>query len=121
MAIALLNDCNPGIEPFEFNVLVYPEETETVTKGGIILTDRQREVEGIASVRGLLVAVSPAAFSYHDWPDSVKLPEAGDHVIFAKYAGTLITGDDGKEYRICKDKDITAIVRRRAEALKAVA
>jgi co-chaperonin GroES (HSP10) len=31
-------------------------------------------------------------------------------VIFAKYAGTLIKGRDGKEFRICKDKDIAAVV-----------
>ena len=33
--------------------------------------------------------------------------KVGDKVIFAKYAGLLYLGKDGKQYRMVNDKDIT--------------
>ena len=108
-----LNECNPGLDPVEYNVLIAPEEFEAVTKGGIILADATKEREELAQVRGLLVAVSPLGFNFDTWPeDGPPRPKAGDHVIYAKYAGTLIKGDDGREYRLCKDKDVAAVIRR---------
>lgn len=108
--IPALNECDPGFRPTEYNVVVIPEATEEVTKGGIILAQTLKEKEELASVRGRLVAASPLAFSYsEDWSEGER-PKAGDAVIFAKYAGTLIKGRDGKEYRLCKDKDIAAVV-----------
>ncbi len=109
--IPSLSDCNPGFAPFEYNVVIAPEEVETVTKGGIILTDAKKEVDGIATMRGRLVSVSPAAFDYANWPEGTRLPQPGDEVIFAKYAGVLIPGKDGREYRILKDRDIAAVIQ----------
>ncbi len=107
--IPTLSECNPGIQPSEYNVLVIPEDTEEVTKGGIILSTKTKEDNDIAAVKGRLVATSPHAFTYSsDWPDGA-MPKAGDAVIFARYAGTLLEGRDGKSYRLCKDKDIAAI------------
>lgn len=107
--IPALSDLNPGIEPSEYNVLVIPEETEEVTAGGIILAPKIKEDADIATVFGRLVAVSPHAFSYaSNWPEGT-MPKVGDAVVFAKYAGNLIQGRDGKEYRLCKDKDIAAV------------
>lgn len=105
-----LADCNPGFEAFEFNCVVLPDQVEEKTKGGIILVDQTKEATEAASVRGLLVNVSPAAFTYQDWPEGTRLPQPGDRVIFAKYAGTLIKGDDGFEYRILKDRDLAAVI-----------
>lgn len=121
MALIPLSDCEPGFEAFEYNVVVLADQVEEKTKGGIILVDNTRESTDAASVRGLLVNVSPAAFGYEEWADGTRLPQPGDHVIFAKYAGTLIKGDDGREYRLCKDRDIAAVIKPKAEALKAVA
>ena len=105
-----LSECKPGIEPMEYNVLIAPEETETKTAGGIILLDKTAETESLASQRGRLVAASPHAFSYAEWPDGARKPTVGDAVLFAKYAGGLIDGDDRREYRVVKDKDIIAVL-----------
>lgn len=108
--IPSLSDCNPGIEPTAFNVLIIAEPAEEKTKGGIILIDRAKETNDLASVRGRLLSISPLAFTYERWPEGSRKPEVGDAVIFAKYAGTLVEGQDGKEYRLCADKDISAVM-----------
>lgn len=108
--LASLEECNPGIEPVEYNVLVAPEDTEEVTAGGIILTTSIKETNDLASQRARLVAVSPHAFSYAEWPEGARMPKPGDAVLFAKYAGALIEGNDGREYRVVKDKDIVAVL-----------
>jgi co-chaperonin GroES (HSP10) len=108
--IPALNECSPGIKPSEYNVLIIPEDTEEVTAGGIILATSTKEMNDISTMRGRLVAVSPHAFSYSsDWPEG-SMPEVGQAVLFAKYAGTLVKGLDGKEYRLCKDKDVAAVM-----------
>lgn len=106
--IPLLNECKPGIQPTEYNVLIVPAVTEEVTKGGIILTSQTKQQQDISGVQGRILAISPHAFSYVDsWGDGQK-PEIGDVVLFAKFAGTLVEGNDGREYRLLKDKDICA-------------
>jgi chaperonin GroES len=105
-----LNECAAGLQPVEFNVLIAPEEVEERTKGGIILPGQTKETDQLAATKGRLVAVSPLAFTYESWPEGSRRPEVGDVVWFAKYGGTLVTGEDGKEYRLLKDKDVAAIV-----------
>jgi len=106
-----LEDCNPGLDPVEFNVLIAVDEAPSVTRGGIIIPENARESERLASMKGLLVEVSPLAFDYSDWPDGSRKPTPGDTVLFAKYGGILVDGDDGRQYRVCKDKDILAVYK----------
>lgn len=104
-----LKDCNPGFYPVEYNVIVYPEIVEEKTAGGIILPGSKKDMDQTASVRGRLVAVSPLAFNYDEWPENARKPQVGDEVVFAKYGGILIEGKDGVECRVLKDKDIMAV------------
>lgn len=106
--IPSLSECNPGLRPSEFNVLVLPEEVPEKTKGGIILTDTIKDADKASGRRARLVAVSPVAFSYAEFPEGTK-PVVGDIVLIAKYAGTLVDGLDGREYRIIKDSDVAAV------------
>lgn len=108
MAFPTLEDCKPSFAPVEYNVLIAPEETEQVTKGGIIKPPSFKEANDMASMQGLLVAVSPLAFNYDSWPEGSRIPQPGDYVIFAKYAGVLVE-DSGREWRLCKDRDIIAV------------
>jgi co-chaperonin GroES (HSP10) len=111
MAVPDLADCKPGIDPTEFNIIIAPETAETVTAGGIILLDNSKEAKDMASMIGRLVKVAPLAFSYakaEEWGDARK-PRPGDRVLFGKYAGVLVKGDDEREYRVCKDADIIAV------------
>jgi co-chaperonin GroES (HSP10) len=114
-------DCKPGIDPVEYNVLIAPEEAEAAysmkradgSTFELIKPDVTKESEDLAQMRGRLVAVSPLAFNYDTWPEEhiERRPKAGDAVLFAKYAGVLHKGDDGREYRLCKDKDVAAVIR----------
>lgn len=104
-----LSECNPGGYPVEFNVVIAPEELEEVTKGGLIIPHQAKEKEDAASMRGRLISISPLAFNYDTWPEGSRRPEPGDVVLFAKYAGVLFTGADGREYRAAKDKDLIMV------------
>lgn len=95
--------------PMEFNVVVEIDSAEETTKGGIILLAKTQDADKLAADEGTLVAVSPHAFTYAEWPDGALKPQIGDRVIVARYAGVL-REKDGRNYRICKDKDLIAIV-----------
>lgn len=101
---------NPsGIYPVEFKVLVRPIEVEEKTSGGIYLPDSTKERDQFAQMQGELVAISPLAFTYDssiEWDQ----PKVGDRVLFAKYAGTVVDGKDGKKYRLVNDKDVAAVL-----------
>lgn len=106
-----LEDCKPGFDPVEYNVIVYPEVLETKTAGGVFLPPSAKETQELAGQRGRLVAASPLAFNYDSWPDDARKPQAGDVVLFAKYAGALVKDDAGVEFRVIKDKDVIAVLR----------
>jgi chaperonin GroES len=109
-SIPELSECDAGLQPVEYNVLIAPEAVQEKTAGGIILAQTTQETNKLAATRGRLVAVSPLAFDYAEWPEGARKPAVGDVVWFGKYAGTLVTGKDGREYRLCKDKDVGALV-----------
>jgi co-chaperonin GroES (HSP10) len=105
--IPSLADCNPGIKPVEYYVLIAPETIEERTAGGIYIPQAKRETDEIATQKGRIVAQSPLAWGFADGDD--HRGEVGDVVLFGRYAGSLIEGVDGKTYRICRDKDIAGI------------
>lgn len=98
-----------GINPIEYNVLVKQDEVGE-KKGGIYLPTEVMDKEKFAQTRGVIVAASPMAFSFDDWPPGEAKPKAGDKVAFARHTGTFVEGLDGVEYRVVKDKDIVAII-----------
>lgn len=101
---------NPsGWECVEFNCLAKVDEAEEKTKGGIFIPDKLRDEKVLASTEAVLVAISPLAFSYEQWPDGSRKPQPGDRILMAKYAGSPVKGADGIEYRVIKDKDILAV------------
>jgi chaperonin GroES len=95
-----------GIQPVEYKVLIKPEVVEAKTAGGLYLPEQSQDKEKMAQVRGALVAIGGNAFE--DWCGP---PSIGDNVYFAKYAGYVVKGVDGEEYRLANDKDIAAIIR----------
>lgn len=99
-----------GIHPMEYNVLVLPQEVENKTKGGLYLADETVEKDSFSRMEGDLVAVSPLAFNFDDWPEGARVPQVGDRVLFSKYNATEILGRDGMKYWIMKDRSIAAVV-----------
>ena len=102
--------CRPGLDPIEYNVIVALPEVKKQTRGGIIIPEQKQDIMGLAQQTGMLVAVSPAAFNYEDWPEGTNPPQVGDVVWFGRYAGRPFIGADGRSYRIFKDKDIGAVI-----------
>lgn len=112
---------NPsGISPTEYNVLVLKHEVETTTKGGIVLADTTLDRKQAMATKGTLVNVSPLAFTYENWPEGTRKPQIGDTVVITKAAGVDVEGEDGKTYRLLKDKDICAVVEDITAKLKAL-
>lgn len=101
-----------GIIPVEYKVVVRPRKADEKTKGGIVLPEQVVDKDQHAAMEGEIVAVSPFAFSYEEWPMGARKPREGDRVLFARYSGITQRGADGVEYRIMNDKDIVAVLRR---------
>jgi chaperonin GroES len=99
-----------GLLPQEYNVVIRMDPTEEKTAGGIIIPVSKKERDELATDEGTLIAVSPHAFSYADWPEGADQPQPGDRVLFAQYAGR-IWERGGIKYRILKDKDIVAVIQ----------
>ena len=97
-----------GIKPTGFNVLVKQKEVE-LKIGSIHIPETARDKQQWAEIEGTLIEASPLAFNYDVWPAGSRKPEAGDRVVVAKYSGVRVRGDDGQEYLLMNDKDISAI------------
>jgi len=108
---------NPtGISPTEFKLLVKPKAAEEVSKGGIIIPSSEVDKQKFAQTEGVVVAVSPLAFTYakqEEW-DAVgaKPPRPGQTVLYARHAGNWVKGKDGLEYLLINDKDVNAVIER---------
>jgi chaperonin GroES len=101
---------NSGIRPVEYNCLVLPDEVQEKTAGGLILPETTKEKDEFGRMEGELVAVSPLAFTYGEWPDPSAMPKIGDRVMFARYQGTEVKGKDGRKYWLMKDKAIAGVM-----------
>ena len=92
-------------KPLGDNVLIdYEDKDEEKTKGGIIMTSRERPQQGVA------VAVGPGRKTKtgERSPMTVKV---GDEVKFAAFAGREIKVD-GKEYFLMPETDIQGIIEK---------
>jgi co-chaperonin GroES (HSP10) len=118
MNIPTLEECRPGLRATGFTVLVALADPEKITKGGIILTEQTVERESMKTARGRVVSVSPAAFDYADFAG--QHAKLGDIVAFAQYAGIIVKGDDGRDYRLLQDKEVWGIIEE-APALEMAA
>jgi co-chaperonin GroES (HSP10) len=93
-----------GINPVGNRVLLLPVEVQKTSASGIILaTEETSSREQMANTTGVVVAMGDECFA--DCPTAWC--EVGDKVVFAKYAGLMYLGRDGKQYRMVNDMDIT--------------
>jgi chaperonin GroES len=82
------------LQPLHDNVILKVEEPPTHTPGGLILPDVAREVP----VRGEVLAAGPG--KRDNFGNLVPMQvQAGDVVVFPKYAGAKVTLD-GEEYTV---------------------
>ena len=97
-------DTGTRIRPLGDRLVVKPKVREEVTKSGIVLPDTAKE----RPQEGTVVAVGPGQLT----DDGRRLPldvQAGQTVLYAKYAGTEVKLDD-EEHLILKASDILAIL-----------
>ena len=99
-----------GIKVIEYNVLVDQDVIDDQTTGGLWKPDGLKEQEKHGQTTGVLIALSPMAFAFDDWPEGEEKPKVGDRVFFAKHSGAFVEGADGKEYRVIKDKDVIGVM-----------
>ena len=78
------------IKPLQDRVLVERIEKEEMTAGGIIIPDTAKEKPAEGKVIELDVKV-------------------GDHILFAKYAGTEVKVD-GVEYLLMREEEILGVI-----------
>lgn len=95
-----------SLTPTGYRVLIKPDPLEEKSEGGILIVHQDERLARAGTQTGTLVAVGKTA-----WADS---PEpwcsVGDHVIYAKYAGKIVTDPDtAEEYMIVNDEDVLAI------------
>lgn len=96
------------IIPVEFNVVV-EVDVPPDRKGSILLPPSAADKERLQADEGILVAVSPLAFTYEEWPEGSRKPEVGDRVLIGRFTG-ITREKDGAFWRILKDKDVIAII-----------
>ncbi len=92
------------LRPLGDRVVVKALARETVTKSGIVLPDTAKE----KPQEGEVLAVGPGKVLDNGKRTAVEV-QAGQKVLFAKYAGTEVK-IDGEEYLILRESDIMGIV-----------
>jgi len=93
-------------KPLNDNVLIdYEEQNEEKTKGGIIMTTKERPQQG------KVVAVGLGRKSYTTGERIPMIVKVGDEVKFAAFAGKEVKVE-GKEYFLMPETDIQGIVEK---------
>lgn len=88
-------------------VLVRPDPVEEKSAGGIIFADATKDRQKYAGTRATLVAAGPNAFK--DWGEKAGI-SPGARVHYAQYSGAMIKGEDGQDYVIMNDADLTCTI-----------
>lgn len=103
-----------GRDPIGDRVLILPDDAADITAGGIHLTADLVGRHSMAAEAGVLVAAGEGAFTWNSdrqTPFAGRKPQPGDRVCIERYSGQLITGDDGKVYRLCESVCIGAVIK----------
>ena len=96
-----------GINPVGNRMLLLPVEVQKKTSSGIIIaTEETSDREQLANTSGIVVAMGAECFE--DSPSAWC--QVGDKIVFAKYAGLMYLGKDGKQYRMINDRDMTGLL-----------
>lgn len=98
-----------GISPVEYNIVVRMDPVEEKTAGGILLPGSKTDRDKLAADEGVIVAASPLAFGYAEWPEGARVPQVGDRVLMAQFDGR-IWERGGVTYRLIKDKSVIAVI-----------
>jgi len=90
--------------PLHDRVVVKRIESDTKTKGGIIIPDTAKE----KPQEGQVIAVGPGARDEGGKLTALDV-KAGDRVLFGKWSGTEVK-IDGEDFLIMKESDIMGVI-----------
>lgn len=106
-----------GLQPIDDKVLLLMDQHSDKTSGGVIVPEDTRSRQTMASEGGVIVALGDGAFKFNDDAtrrlEALQLaPRPGDRVVVERYAGRVVQGVDGVEYRLVSQRAIGAIYER---------
>jgi len=110
-------DVDPGVKPLGSRILIQIRSPETKSKGGIILTDADKDTQYWNTTVARIVAVGPLAFRNRDtqqpWPEG-DWCKPGDYVRAPRYGGdrwkhTDASGNTGY-FCLINDLDVLAAI-----------
>jgi len=118
--------CDPGVYPLGSRILVQIRTPETKSKGGIILTDSDKDTEMWNTTVAKVLALGPLAFHNRDtlkmWPEK-QWCGVNDYVRVPKYGGDrwVSTNKEGEKayYILINDLDVLAKVTTNPLEIKA--
>ena len=90
-------------QPVGYRILVRPRGVIEKTKGGIYLTDSNKETQSYLNSVGQVIAMGPECYSDRKTPWC----KVGDHVVFGRYAGAKVSVQNVKMV-IINDDEILA-------------
>lgn len=102
-----------GALPLGDRVLVKPDKAAEITQGGITIPQEISARHSMAAEAGVVVAVGDGAFKWNSdkvTPYHGRAPNPGERVAIEKFAGQLLRGDDGEEYRLMESACIGALI-----------
>lgn len=104
MSTATTTKVKANLRPLDNRVVVERDESEDITRGGIVLPDTAKE----KAARGKVLTVGPGKLNDKGerTPLQVKM---GDRILFSKYGGSELEIGDRK-LLVMREDDILAIV-----------
>ncbi len=100
------------IRPLHDRILIKRIEEKESIRGGIIIPDTAKE----KPQEGEVIAVGNGKLL----ENGKRVPldvEAGDHILFGKYAGTEVK-IDGEEYLILREEEVLGVLAQKSKAAK---
>lgn len=116
---------DPGIKPLGSRVLVQIRTPMSKSKGGILLTDNDRDTERDNTQVARVVSVGPLAFHNRNtaelWPEGAWC-KAGDFVRVPRYGGdrwVVRSGEEKAIFVLFNDLDLLGVVTGDLDSIKA--
>jgi chaperonin GroES len=99
-----MNSTSKRIRPLADRIVVRPCESETTSKGGIVIPDTAKD----KPAEGEVVAIGTGKYSIEGKLQPLQV-KVGDKVLFGKYAGTNVKLDD-QEYLVMREEDVMGVM-----------
>ena len=103
-------------QPTGWRVLILPYQGKKQSDGGILLTNKTRETEALATVCGYVLRIGPDAYEDKNKFSHGAWCKQGDWVIFGRYAGSRFKIEGG-EVRLLNDDEMLATIADPADII----